>query len=311
MQRPRMQAWLKRRLPPTDVLTLDRKRIFIFLSPEGTLFGFLLIALFVGGINYANNLVLGLCFLLGALLVVTMHHTYAQLSGLKLKALGGDDIEAGQTALYRFEISATGSRPHHQIRLSLGQQHIVLQHVLAPREIAFEVSADRRGVYHPSRLTVSCTYPLGLMRAWSYWEPALPLWVWPRPQPCSQQNGLRYLPDSESDIPSTQAGQEEFAELRNHIPGESLSRVAWAHLARGQGWLSKQYVDPVGQDVLLDYAQMPAASHEDKLAQLSYWVTEIGERQARAFTLVLPQSRLALSNGPQQVAQARRLLAQS
>ena len=309
MRRPGIQAWLQRRLPATDQLTLSQRRIFIFISPEGSLFLLLLLALFIAGINYANNLGLGLCFLLGSLLVVTMHHTYAQLSGLQLEALGGEDVECGQLARYRLRLSATGSRAHRQVQLSLGRQHLTLQSVLSPCDVAFELLATARGALLPQRLTIASSYPLGLLRAWSYWQCQTPIWVYPAPQPVRQSSGLRYLPDQDSNQPSQQAGHDEFGELRGYIPGESLARIAWAQFARGQGLLTKQFNDPAGQDIILDYHAMPGADHETRLSQLAFWVGELAA-QEQAFALILPNGQLPLVAGPEQVSRARRLLAQ-
>ena len=48
-------------------------------------------------------------------------------------------------------------------------------------------------------------------------------------------------------------------------------------MARGQGMFTKHFADPVGHEQTLDYADMPAAHHEQKLAQLAYGVVTLGE----------------------------------
>ena len=58
------ERWLTRRLPAARQIVLNQKRIFIF--PTGYGFFYLLVAglLFIGGINYENNLILALSFLM-------------------------------------------------------------------------------------------------------------------------------------------------------------------------------------------------------------------------------------------------------
>ena len=90
-----LQTWFKRRAPVSRDITLNLRNVYIFLSKEGLLYAFLLIILFVAGINYANNLVLGLCFLLGSLLVVTIHYTFAHLAGLQIKLVDISDTQVG------------------------------------------------------------------------------------------------------------------------------------------------------------------------------------------------------------------------
>ena len=88
-----LQTWFKRRAPISRDITLNLRNVYIFLSKERLLYAFLLIITFVAGINYANNLVLGLCFLLGSLLVVTIHYTFAQLAGLQIKLVDISDTQ--------------------------------------------------------------------------------------------------------------------------------------------------------------------------------------------------------------------------
>ena len=40
---------------------------------------------------------------------------------------------------------------------------------------------------------------------------------------------------------------------------------------------TKHFADPVGHEQTLDYADMPAAHHEQKLAQLAYGALELGQ----------------------------------
>ncbi|HET8729936.1 MAG TPA: hypothetical protein VFM34_02355, partial [Moraxellaceae bacterium] len=71
----RWQSWLNRRIPRRTEVVLDQRRIFIFLTRQGGLAGVLVSALFVGGLNYANNLLLATSFFLSSLFVITIHHT--------------------------------------------------------------------------------------------------------------------------------------------------------------------------------------------------------------------------------------------
>ena len=83
------QRWLDRRLPRARQVQLDQRRIFIFPTGYGFLYLLVSVLLFFGGINYENNLILGLCFLMIGLFVVAILHTYRNLSGLILRAGGG------------------------------------------------------------------------------------------------------------------------------------------------------------------------------------------------------------------------------
>ena len=55
-----MSRWFAARAPKNDSATLNLRNVYIFFSREGMLFAVLLVITFIAGINYGNNLVLGL-----------------------------------------------------------------------------------------------------------------------------------------------------------------------------------------------------------------------------------------------------------
>lgn len=309
-QQPRVQRWLQRRLPAVREVVLNQRRIFIFLSREGGLFVGLLLITFIAGINYGNNLILLVCFFLSSVLVVSMHQTYLQLSGLRLAVLDAElDAVAGQTVMVRLQLS--GLRAHHQIELEYETQRLHLDQVSAALEVAWPVTPTiGRGWWALPRLTVSSKFPLGILRSWSYVTFAGGVWVSPQPHPVSL-SGLRSAQLGEVDVGGAQGvvGQEEFDQLRSHVAGEALARVSWAHVARGQGMWSKQFIDPQVREDWVDYQQMPGSSHEVKLAQMAFCVEQL-HQAGQTYGLRLPQHRLDLHAGPRQRQQALRLLAQ-
>jgi hypothetical protein len=95
----RFDAWLDRRIPPAQRITLNQANIFIFPTGFGFVFGGLLIILILGAINYQNSLVYGVAFLLGSMFIVTILYTFRNLSGLSIElaeaktGFVGEDIE--------------------------------------------------------------------------------------------------------------------------------------------------------------------------------------------------------------------------
>ncbi len=308
--RPRVQRWLQRRLPPAREVTLNQRRIFIFLSREGGLYAALLLITFIAGINYANNLILMLCFLLSSVLVVSLHQTYFQLSGLHLELVDPEqDVVSGQSVQVRLRLS--GQRAHHELELSTPSQRLVLPRVQQPVEVIWRLEASvARGWMPLPRLTVASRFPLGILRSWSYVHFAGGLWVSPRPQPAPVLRGQGGSTVLQSDSPGGQPGQEEFDQLRAHVPGESLGRISWAHLARGQGLWSKQFIDPETRQDWVDYQAMPGPGHEQKLAQMAHWIDQYAQA-GLGYGVRLPGQVLPVGAGPQHQQQALRLLAQS
>ena len=111
------------------------------------------------------------------------------------------------------------------------------------------------------------------------------------------------LRTSRAGGPGGQPGQEEFDQLRAHVPGESLGRISWAHLARGQGLWSKQFIDPETRQDWVDYQAMPGPGHEQKLAQMAHWIDQYAQA-GLGYGVRLPGQVLPVGGGPQHQQQA-------
>ena len=301
------QAWQNRRLPPVKQIRLTQRQVFIFLTKEGGLFVLMMAAIFVAGVNYANNLILGLCFFLGSILIIVVHHTFNNLSGLLLEAVDASDSEAGTTTHYRIRITPHGRHVPHQIQLEWDGQTRVIDQIDRPKLISFQLATPARGRFLPPRLGVSTVYPLGLLRAWTYVRFSEPAWVSPQPIEGVLQ-GQRVMSGEDDEAATRVAGQDEFDDLRTFIEGESLAHVSWGHLARGQGVLTKRFSDACGREQLLDYDAM-SGGHELRLSQLAYWVKRLTEEQV-AFEVKVRDQSVPLGIGIAHQNTALRFLAE-
>ena len=122
--RRRLRAWVRRRhgIDP-DPFTLPGRRIYILPTRLGVAFGVMVFAMFLGAMNYANNLALALAFVLGALGLVAMQHSHRNLAGVRLRAAPCEPVFAGQMATFRIAVenpscSASGRAPPKPIGLA-------------------------------------------------------------------------------------------------------------------------------------------------------------------------------------------------
>ncbi|MGP5118648.1 hypothetical protein ACTXJF_01090 [Psychrobacter alimentarius] len=294
----RLRRWFDARAPKSDSATLNLRNIYIFFSREGLLFAVLLIITFIAGINYGNNLVLGLCFYLVSIWLISFHVTFAHISGLKVVLLEVTMTEAGTPAWVTLQLHSDSRQPRRQLLFSFeqsdkktikstdkksqnnheDQRSVLVTQLQGEQTIRLPVQTNFRGVLELPRLTIKTVYPLGIMRAWSYVYFARTAWVYPKPQVFDWQT--YYSEASLEDLPTGgqyRQGQDEFERLDNYREGESLARVSWGHVARGQGMFTKHFSDPVGHEQTLDYMDMPAAHHEQKLSQLAYGAMALGQ----------------------------------
>ncbi len=303
----KVKAWQNNRLPAIQKIRLTQKQIFIFLTKEGGLLAVMMLAIFIAGVNYANNLVLGLCFFLGSMVVVTIYYTFNNLSGLMLEAVDASDSEAGGYTEYRIRLTPHGRKFPYQIQFFWNDQHQIVEHLNDSVLLSFQLQTPDRGRFLPPRLRVETVYPLGILRAWTYIRFNQMAWVSPKPIE-GILHGQSAEADEDNDAVVRISGSSEFEDLKTFVIGESLSRVSWPHVARGQGILTKHFSDARGLEQVLDYKDMDGA-HELRLSKLAYWVKRLTEEQV-AFELKVQGQSLPLGLGLSHQSMALRMLAE-
>jgi uncharacterized protein (DUF58 family) len=295
----RTRAWIRRRQgADTDPVELRRQRIYILPTRLGVAYAAMLFAMLLGGLNYNNNLALGLTFLLVSLGLVTMHHAHGTLAGVRLRLLEAMPGFVGNDVRFRLllEHSSNLARPAIEIGLARqGPGNVTAD--LPPRgssEATLVLPAQRRGRVALERFMVSTSHPFGLFRAWAVVHPAYSSIAWPRPAARAMKPPLTAT--DTGGVQSGAIGAEDFAGLRPFQAGDSLRRVAWKTHARGQGLYTKQFA---GMDVVshvFDYETLAGLPVESRLEQLCRWVLDAHER-GEAFALRLPGTSIETNLG--------------
>lgn len=300
------QGWLSRRIPRQREVVLNQRRIFIFPTRTGAWFLAVLSVMLLAAINYQNNLAFALVFWLLALLVISILHTYMNLSGLHLKALRAHPVFAGDSARFDLQLSCRGRRPRRSLELDWpGGSSVEVAALNARCELRLFYPAGRRGRLRPPRLRLQSRYPLGMIRAWTWVELDWETWVYPRPLPGPLPTAQQAAAQGR-ELRIHSAG-EEFHSFRTYRPGDSLNRVLWKSYARGGELQTLQLAEPVAEHLWLDYASF-GGDRETRLSHLCYWVLTLS-RGEQAFGLRLPGRELAPAAGPAQRERALDLLA--
>ncbi|WP_461481082.1 DUF58 domain-containing protein [Porticoccus sp.] len=266
--RQRFSRWLLRRLPPSATVTLDRRSLFIFPSATGFAFLLLIVLCWLAATNYENNLVFGITCLLTALFVVSILHSFANLSGLTLSCLKVTPGFAGKTLTVELLLRQPRRRYRDGLSCSFAGSEVVSAAMsnVAECRLRLTVPAGQRGLHDPGRLRIESIYPVGLLRAWSYVDLAIRALVYPRPlfseapPPGRRASGEGVLQGAE--------GGDDFVGLDRYRPGDSPKHVAWKHYAREQGLHTKHYGDVLDRRLWLDWAQFPGLDREARLSRL-------------------------------------------
>jgi uncharacterized protein (DUF58 family) len=304
----RFRRWAAQRTPLAREVTLNRKCIYILPTRSGYLFLMTALGVFLAAVNYENSLAYLVCFLMCGLFVVSILHTYNNLSGLTIQAVQGGAGHVDDDIPFRVRLQDPSGQGHESLelfwphnlvtrlnRMEQGEQLLTLFH-----------KGTARGYLRPERLCIQTTFPLGLMRSWTWVHLDFRALVYPRPLACQLPPAGAVTQDT-GDAMATE-GVEDFTGFRRFQPGDSLQHIAWKKLSRSEQLLTKDFSAYSDTRWWLDYQSMPAELPEEKLSQLCFWCLRCEQLQ-QDYGLRLPGVTVPLSRGPQQLKRCLQALA--
>ena len=305
--RGQLSKWLFRLkdAEPGEVF-LYQRRVFIVPTHPGLLFCVMLLAMFLGSVNYNLSLGFGFTFLIAGCALIDMHLTFRNLAHLHLKAGRAAPIFAGEEA--QFELHLINRRKHDRYAIWLDfvndDRPELAQAIDVPANstcsVLLSTPALERGWLGAPRVRLQTRFPLGLFRAWSYWMPDAEVLVYPRPE--DEAPPLPYA-GVEMNDGQGQAGQDDFAGIRGYQAGDSLKRLAWRHIARvdveaGGTLVTKHFEGGSATEIVIDFNAMSASMDTEwKLSRMTRWVIE-AEARGLAYAFQLGNVSLTASHGP-------------
>jgi uncharacterized protein (DUF58 family) len=293
------------RQPEALPVRFDRRRVYVLPTAFGLFFALLLLTMWLGGMNYNNNPALLLGLLLAGAANTSLIAAHLQLAGLQVTAIGGEPVPAGACMEVRLHVRADPGRARRGLRVDCGDVSTQLSLGDGHGQATLLLPTHQRGWLDLERLRISTTRPLGLARAWAYVWPDAPLLVYPAPEahgpPLPQGAGT----NARARLRAT---GDDVHHLRTYRRGDARRAIAWKPSARRDTLLVREYEQPVGVDVVLDWRQLSGLGHEARIGRLARWVDE-AEREGRRYRLDLPgQPSLGPATGaPQRHACLRAL----
>jgi uncharacterized protein (DUF58 family) len=269
--------------PGTVILTM--RRVFIVPTRAGMAFVGLLLVMLVGALNYNLGLGFALTFFTGACAVADMVLTAKNLALLRLAPGRAPPVFAGEEA--RFELHL-----HNRTKLDRYAVWLGFQADGEPRQatdiaaggassVRLSAPTTRRGWLAAPRVRLVTRFPLGLFRAWSYWQPDAKVLVYPAPELPAQP-----LPASgaASEDGHGSVGLDNFAGIRSYQPGDPMRHLAWRQIARhdpalGGQLVTKHFEGGAVAELCLDFGALPPrVDLETKLSRMTRWVLEAEQR---------------------------------
>ena len=301
------RAWMNRRLPPASRIALTHKNIFISPSRAGFAYiGFCGLLLLIA-INFQNSAVYGLTFLLMSVFVVSIFHTFRNLSGLELWAVPTEPVFAGNEALFTTAITTRKRATHFSLCLSW-QDKVSSYFDVEPNsesQIALRYQVGPRGVCRPGRMKIETRYPFGLLSSRTYIDVQHEAVIYPYP--------VDYGDDSPVSEHSHQVGaverpgSDDFYSLRDYQQGDKVKNIAWRSYAKNSRLVVKQFVDYFDNRQSIVWDQMHGNT-EQRLSQICFWVIQ-AEARGEQYAIDLPGVKIEAGAGSAHLARILRELA--
>jgi len=289
--RSRWRRWMgaltRPRAPEAFPVEFDRRRIYVLPTRFGLFFSVLMLVMLGGALNYNNNPALLLGLLLVGAGLASLVAAQLQLGGLRIVAVDAAPVPAGSTLRVRMYAQAAGKRIRRGLQVddegrTDARGRLDLADGAGQVELSFPT--ETRGWFEVPRLRISTTRPLGLARAWSHAWPNVPLLVYPNPEPTAPP-----LPEALGELAKSRIhpGGEDVHHLRAYRTGDSKRAIAWKHSARRDTLLVREYEQPIGAEIVLDWRELHGLAHEARISRLARWIDD-AEREGRRYRLVLP-----------------------
>jgi len=239
-------------------------------------------------------------FLLVSVFLVSIPNTLTNLAGVTLRVESAKPTFAGDEVFLPVEIMNASRSTRYGIEVVLPDADKTRERVDSiPRKSASRLTlrfaSYHRGEHKIENLDLTSCYPLGFVRASRRYVTNQTYLVYPKPAGNSQ------LPTNHSRF-ADNAGQQgiehgdDFAGVRDYMPGESQRHIDWKAVARGQPLMTKEFAAETKGAVSLDFFELRFADVEEKLSQLTLWVIE-AERARQPYGLRLPGVKISPALG--------------
>ncbi len=288
--RDNITGWIKRRVlakrgPLTPPFELEYRHIFVLPTKFGWGFGFMLVFMALGGLNFNNNMALILVFLLGTIAQLTTLIAYRNLSGLKIDSIWSEPVFCGEDAQFRVFVSNGDERQRFAVQAGFNKPMDCTDFSLnSNNSMVLRHPTLRRGWLEMPSFRLETRFPLGLFKAWSWIFPNTRCLVYPAP--------ARMAPP----LPKTGHGQtgratkgdgDEVHGLRKYQAGDSRQRIAWRASARHDELYSLEMEIPRENACELDWDLLRGDDIEKRLSILTAWVIAADHKQL-TYSLKLP-----------------------
>lgn len=280
-------------------ITLKHSTIYVLPSTLGVYFSVVALLNLVMGINYQNNLILFMAYLMFVIIIFALLLGYSNASGLTVSFKYATESFVPQASQLVWQVRADD--PCQAITLSYPHDLKNARYISRVKNEAIKCQLSlpytKRGCYQLKAIKIASNYPFGLVSVWSYIQPEIKVYVYPAILKTTNQKHHNLVVHNTNEGTEKHKGDDEFESLITHLPEMGLQRISWKHYAKTQQLLVKQFTDLKSANAQFDFNLMTGDT-EQRLSQLCFLVCQAFERDIN-FSLNLPNISIQSGSGKQ------------
>ncbi|WP_417655221.1 DUF58 domain-containing protein [Pseudoalteromonas atlantica] len=262
------------------------------------------------GINYQNNLILVMAYLMFVVMIIAVLLGYTNAKGLKVQYIKSFASFSPNKGSVKFILKAPTLTQSVSLGYSSDSEYAKHLTQVTPKDSALIINLpyNARGKYTLERFKIHSNYPFGLVSVWSYIQPNDSVYVYPAPEHVLNDTYNSTFEHTTQTGSIKEPGSEEFDELITHLPEMGLQRISWKHYAKSQQLLVKEFIDYKKSDIVFDF-NLLTGNTEQRLSQLCFLVCNACENNT-PFTLILPSASYKATNDTHDKSQCLALLSE-
>lgn len=273
-------TWIRNKIPSNNTTQLNINNTFILPSKFGVSCIGIAICLFVLGTNFQNNIILLLCYFILAMLLLSIFHSYFFFTQHKITFSEIPPDYENRRFFLPVYIQSSRRYSGGNIVFSVAENSQTVAVGKDETHAKLKLPDMKRGLYVCPSVSLFATYGFGLFKCYSQLSPKLSVLVYPRMQKSSLT--LAQSNSNDSKAMGTQAQllrTDDLQGIREYRDTDSLRHVSWKHAAKGQGLLTKSFVDNKGMNGWLRLDDFRQLGIEEALRCLCYQVQQLDKEQ--------------------------------
>ena len=243
MQFVNQQKWFYRRFnKKTRRIKLGFNNLYIFPNLFGLYWILTTIVLYVLGTNLENNFTIFICYLMIAVLLISLFLTHFNIHGLEIVSTNQKVNFANSKINYIFILNSKKYRNNIKLKfLNKENKPIFIEKIEDTLIKSLTIESKQRGIYTPDIIYGESSSPLSLCTCWFYWKPVDKLIVAPEKKKARVIQEFHQISTSSRDKKNNAFIGDDLIDIQIYKKGEKKSLIYWKSLARSGNLLSKNF----------------------------------------------------------------------